>query len=140
MEVLQAAGQALISLIRAVYNLLWGDLIQIPLPGGSTLGLSLLVIILIPAGIYFTVRTRFLPFRLFPRDDPRDRGGQGHGRGHLGLAGADRVHRVPRGHGQPGRRGRGDFRGRRRRGVLDVGYCTARLIDRVYRGHARTDL
>ena len=66
MEVLQAAGQAVISLIRAVYNLLWGDLIQIPLPGGSTLGLSLLVIILIPAGIYFTVRTRFLPFRLFP--------------------------------------------------------------------------
>ncbi|HIR27238.1 MAG TPA: alanine:cation symporter family protein [Candidatus Choladousia intestinigallinarum] len=36
------------------------------LPGGSVLGLSLLVILLIPAGIYFTVRTRFLPFRLFP--------------------------------------------------------------------------
>ena len=52
--------------INTIYNLLWGDLIQIPLPGGSTLGLSLLVMILIPAGIYFTVRTRFLPFRLFP--------------------------------------------------------------------------
>lgn len=51
---------------RAVYTLLWGDLIQIPLPGGSSLGLSLLVLILVPAGLYFTVRTRFLPFRLFP--------------------------------------------------------------------------
>ncbi|WP_430661755.1 alanine/glycine:cation symporter family protein, partial [Gemmiger formicilis] len=48
------------------YNLLWGDLVQIPLPGGSSLGLSLLVMILVPAGVYFTVRTRFLPFRLFP--------------------------------------------------------------------------
>lgn len=49
-----------------IYNILWGDLIRIPLPGGSTLGLSLLVLILIPSGIYFTVRTKFLPFRLFP--------------------------------------------------------------------------
>ena len=54
------------AIFEAVYNLLWGDIIQIPLPGGSTLGLSLLVLILIPAGLYFTIRTRFLPFRLFP--------------------------------------------------------------------------
>ena len=54
------------ALFRAIYNLLWGDLVQIPLPGGSSLVLSLLVLILIPAGLYFTVRTRFLPFRLFP--------------------------------------------------------------------------
>lgn len=53
-------------LFTIIYNLLWGDIIHIPLPGGSTLGLSLLVILLIPAGVYFTVRTRFLPFRLFP--------------------------------------------------------------------------
>ncbi|MBM6901325.1 hypothetical protein H6B10_16775, partial [Gemmiger formicilis] len=39
------------------YNLLWGDLVQIPLPGGSSLGLSLLVMILVPAGVYFTVRS-----------------------------------------------------------------------------------
>lgn len=49
-----------------IYHILWGDLITIPLPGGSSLGLSLLVLILIPSGIYFTIRTRFLPFRLFP--------------------------------------------------------------------------
>lgn len=54
------------TVFKAVYNLLWGDLVQIPLPGGSTLGLSLLVMILVPAGVYFTVRTRFLPFRFFP--------------------------------------------------------------------------
>ncbi len=54
------------TVFRFVYQMLWGDLITIPLPGGSSLGLSLLVLILIPSGIYFTIRTRFLPFRLFP--------------------------------------------------------------------------
>ena len=53
-------------LIYAVFNLLWGDLITIPLPGGNSLGLSLLVLILIPAGIYFTIRTKLLPIRCFP--------------------------------------------------------------------------
>lgn len=56
----------MMTVFKAVYNLLWGDLVQIPLPGDSSLGLSLLVMILVPAGVYFTVRTRFLPFRLFP--------------------------------------------------------------------------
>lgn len=55
-----------IACIRAVYNFLWGDLFFLPLPGGSQLGLSLLVILLIPTGIYFTIRTGFLPIRLFP--------------------------------------------------------------------------
>lgn len=54
------------NLISTVYNFLWGDLITIPLPGGGSLGLSLLVLLLIPAGIFFTVRTRFLPVRMFP--------------------------------------------------------------------------
>lgn len=53
-------------IINFVYNLLWGDLFTISLPGGSRLSLSLLVLVLIPSGIYFTLRTRFLPFRLFP--------------------------------------------------------------------------
>ena len=85
MEMLQGAGQAVIGLIRAVYNLLWGDLIVLPLPGGSTLGLSLLVLILIPAGIYFTVRTRFLPFRLFPEMVRVTAEGKGNGDGISGL-------------------------------------------------------
>lgn len=54
------------SLISLIYNFLWGDLITIPLPGGSSLGLSLLVIILIPSGIYFTFKTKFVLLRYFP--------------------------------------------------------------------------
>ena len=53
-------------LFQMVYNFLWGDLITLPLPGGSTLGLSLLVILLIPSGIYFMFITKFMPLRLFP--------------------------------------------------------------------------
>ena len=66
MEILNAAGQAVVRFFETIYAMLWGDIVTIPLPGGSSLGLSLLVIILVPAGIYFTVRTKFLPFRLFP--------------------------------------------------------------------------
>ena len=54
------------AVLTAIYNFLWGDLLSIPLPGGSRLSVSLLVLILLPAGVYFTLRTRFLPFRLFP--------------------------------------------------------------------------
>ena len=54
------------AIIEFVYNFLWGDLVTLPLPGGGTLGLPLLVILLIPTGIYFTIRTKFLPIRLFP--------------------------------------------------------------------------
>ncbi|MGN0334793.1 MAG: alanine/glycine:cation symporter family protein [Lachnospiraceae bacterium] len=54
------------NLFNTIYNLLWGDLISIPLPSGGSVGLSLLVLILIPAGIFFTIRTGFLPIRLFP--------------------------------------------------------------------------
>lgn len=53
-------------LITAVYNFLWGDLFSLPLPGGSSIDISLMVLMLIPAGIYFTVRTKCLPIRCFP--------------------------------------------------------------------------
>lgn len=53
-------------LIKFLYDFLWGDLFQIPLPGGSSIGISLLVLLLIPTGIYFTIRTKFLPIRFFP--------------------------------------------------------------------------
>ena len=51
-------------IISAVYNFLWGDLFIIPIGGG--IGISLLVALLISAGLYFTVRTRALPLRCFP--------------------------------------------------------------------------
>ncbi len=66
MTVFQTTADFFVTAFYALFDLLWGDLITIPLPGGSSLGLSLLVLILVPSGIYFTVRTRFLPFRLFP--------------------------------------------------------------------------
>lgn len=56
----------IVALIEKVYSFLWGDLIHIPLPGGGSVGISLLIILLIPTGIYFTVRTRLLPIRMFP--------------------------------------------------------------------------
>ena len=56
----------IVTMIEKVYTFLWGDLVKIPLPGGSTLGISLLILLLIPTGIYFTIRTKLLPIRLFP--------------------------------------------------------------------------
>lgn len=53
-------------LITFFYNILWGDLFSIPLPGGDSLGISLLIILLIPTGIYFTIRTKVVPIRMFP--------------------------------------------------------------------------
>lgn len=57
---------SIIQIISALCAFLWGDIVTVPLPGGAELGLSLLVILLIPAGIYFTIRTKFLPVRMFP--------------------------------------------------------------------------
>ena len=54
------------NIITAVYHFLWGDLITLPLPGGSSIGISLLVLLLVPAGIYFTIRTRFVLIRRIP--------------------------------------------------------------------------
>ena len=53
-------------LISDICNLFWGDLFYLPLPGGGSIGISLLVALLIPTGIYFTVRTGFLPVRMMP--------------------------------------------------------------------------
>ena len=52
--------------IQSVYNFLWGDILTISLPGGGTLGLPLLVLILVPVSVYFTIRTRFILIRRFP--------------------------------------------------------------------------
>lgn len=54
------------NIIVAIYNFLWGDLITLNFKGTS-IGIPLLVILLIPAGIYFTVRTRFMPIRKLPQ-------------------------------------------------------------------------
>lgn len=50
-------------LIETVYNLLWGDLFTLPVGGG--IGISLMAVLLLTAGVFFTLRTRLLPMRLF---------------------------------------------------------------------------
>ena len=54
------------NIIVAFYKFLWGDLITLNFKGTS-IGIPLLVILLIPTGIYFTVRTRFMPIRKLPQ-------------------------------------------------------------------------
>ncbi len=56
----------IVKIIEAVYNFLWGDLITIPLSDGGSIGIPLLVLLLIPTGIFFTIRTKLLPVRMFP--------------------------------------------------------------------------
>ena len=55
----------IIQLINTIYQFLWGDFIRIPLHGGSSLGISLLILLLIPTGIFFTIRTIFFPSGFF---------------------------------------------------------------------------
>ena len=57
-----------ITLIEKIYSFLWGDLFQIPLPGGGSVGISLLIILLIPTGIYFTIRYKISSNPSFPGD------------------------------------------------------------------------
>ena len=110
-------------LIETVYNLLWGDLFTLPVGGG--IGISLMAVLLLTAGVFFTLRTRLLPVRLF-RDmiaavcekEPEQ------GQPFL-LPDAHRLHGHPGGHGQSGGRGGGSVCRWCRCGVLDVGHGPA---------------
>ena len=55
----------IVHIIEAVYRFLWGDLFTLRL-GTFSMGVPLLVLLLIPTGIYFTFRTNFVSVRLFP--------------------------------------------------------------------------
>ena len=55
----------IVHIIEAVYRFLWGDLFTLKF-GAFSMGISLLVLLLIPTGIYFTFRTNFVSVRLFP--------------------------------------------------------------------------
>ena len=59
-------AESFTSYISFLYGLLWGDMFSFTLPNGGTVGFSLMVLLLIPTGIYFTIRTKFLPIRLLP--------------------------------------------------------------------------
>lgn len=53
------------AIIEALYAFLWKDLFTLKL-GGTVIGIPLLALLLVPAGIYFTIRTRVMPVRKFP--------------------------------------------------------------------------
>lgn len=53
----------MVHLIEVVYRFLWGDWFVLPIAGG--VGISLMVVLLLTAGVFFTLRTRLLPVRLF---------------------------------------------------------------------------
>lgn len=56
----------IVKLIEKTYALLWGDLFTISL-GNSSIGISLMILLLVPAGIYFTIRTGISSYRYFPQ-------------------------------------------------------------------------
>ena len=116
----------IVNLIERIYGFLWGDLLQIPLPGGGSVGISLLIILLIPAGIYFTIRTRGLPIRLFP-DMVVALTGKKDDKNSLSTFQTLIVSTAT-------------SIGRRRRScLLDVGDGTDWIVNCIYRGNACTD-
>ncbi len=58
-------GEFFLKIISLIYNFLWGDLFTLRF-GDFSIGISLLVILLILGGLYFTIRTKVLPIRCFP--------------------------------------------------------------------------
>ena len=54
----------IVQLIEDTYNFLWGDLFQIPLPVGGSIGISLLILFLVPAAVYFTILTYLVLYYL----------------------------------------------------------------------------
>lgn len=55
----------IVNVIEGVYFFLWGDWIKVPFINGS-ISIPLLVLLLLPAGIFFTCRTRFIQIRMLP--------------------------------------------------------------------------
>ena len=67
MVIVDRITQVFVKVVTSLNELLWGDLFILQFSNGETqFGISLLVLLLIPAGLYFTFKTRFSPFRLFP--------------------------------------------------------------------------
>ena len=136
----------IVDFIQAVYQLLWGDLITIPLPGGSSVGLSLLILILVPSGIYFTIKTRLLPIRMFPemlrliteKKTSSKKGALSGRRFDFRPSGTDYRYGNACGHGKSGRRSGCHLSRRRRGSFLDVGTGAARFFYCFYRSNPGT--
>ena len=130
----------IVTMIEKVYTFLWGDLIRIPLPGGSTLGISLLILLLIPTGIYFTIRTKLLPIRLFPDMVRALSEKKSDKKKSFSISDADRIYSYPCGNGKPGRCGSCNLSRRCRSGILDVDHGADRFLHCFYRSDPGTAL
>ena len=132
----------IVQLIENIYQFLWGEWIHVPLPGGGSLGLSLLIILLLPAGIVFTIKTRFLPIRLFPdmvkaltanNKNGKDEKSSLSSLQTLIVSTATRV-----GMGESDRSCRSNIRRWSRGRILDVDHSIAWIIDSLYRSNSCT--
>ena len=83
----------------AILHFFTGALFEIPLGGGSKLDISLMILLLVPTGLYFMIRTKFMPVRMFPemlrisveKNDKRDKKGSLSGVQALIVSTATRV-------------------------------------------------
>ena len=50
----------------AILYFFTGALFKIPIGEGSSIDVSLMILLLVPTGIYFMLRTKFMPIRMFP--------------------------------------------------------------------------
>ncbi len=61
-------GNVLSKVISFLYYLFWSEkFITFTLPNGANIGIPLMALILIPAGIYFTIKTKCVLVRFFPQ-------------------------------------------------------------------------
>ncbi len=58
--------QIITTIYDAIKFFFTGALFMIPLGGGATLDISLMILLLVPTGIFFMLRTKFMPIRMFP--------------------------------------------------------------------------
>lgn len=100
----------------------------------------ILIALLIAAGLYFTIKTGFIQFRLFGERFASSRKKREDRESISSFSSAYGLHRLPCRNRQRGRRN-GCYHCRRRRcRVLDVAHRHHRQCLRLYRIHPRTDL
>lgn len=66
MEFFNGILNILKTIVSSLNSFLWGDVINLNF-GEIKIGLSILVLMLIPTGIYYSIKTKMLSFRLFPQ-------------------------------------------------------------------------
>ncbi len=62
---MEGIKNVIVYIVNMLNKVLWGDFLVFNFKD-TQIGLSIIVLLLLPAGIYFTFKTRFLLFRLFP--------------------------------------------------------------------------